>query len=338
MKQTVWELLYRTQARQAQQQARRLRAGKAPDWLSAHGVTESCSLVATRRAVPPGVEAMIAADMAAANERAAASRHTRSHGRMPLYAASSCVILAGWLIYDTVRKVAYDVEHGLPWLGGLVKPFFLLLLLAGTGFYVWGVTTAELRLMERLRADWAARLDGRHGTDVLDEVVAWLETRWAWLLPPNLFANDVMWVIGTRRGVPVLVVLERITGTIYRNMAIGAAARTRRNEKVPGGWWTRTNIFLQGAQFRDATHEERVLRTLGRMGGGALQCPSGVYLYAAFGFTRFLRDEGPTSEIWIDLVDQVIDPDFHGSESAAKELRQELEDLGLVTPEGKFHA
>lgn len=332
-----WDTLYRGYYRRALPRSAKYFAGKL-DWLHRHGVTESCALVAAQRAVPPDVEAMIAADMGAARERAERSKDTRPHRNMPWNTAAAVVIVVGWVIYEAARHLYQDVASGSPWLGNLAYLLFFIVLFSLMGVYSWGMAAAEVRLLDRILADWAARLDGKHGTDVLDEVVAWLEARWAWLLPPKMFANDVLWVIGSRRGVPVLVVLERITGTVTRNMMIGAAARTRRNEKVPGEWFTRTNIFLQGARFRDAAHEERVQKAIARIGGGAVQCPSGVYLYGVFGFDRFLREEGPTSEIWIDLVDQVIDPDFQGSESAARELHQELVFLGLVTPEGKFHA
>jgi len=332
-----WDTLYRGYYRQALPRSAKYFAGKV-DWLHRHGVTESCALVAAQRAVPPDVGAMIAADMAAARERAERSKGAGSHRNMAWNAAAGVAILVGLVIYDAVRYLYRNVEHGEPWLGNLAEWLIMIGLVVLMGVYSWGMAAAEVRLLDRILADWAARLDGKHGTDTLDEVVAWLEARWAWLLPPNLFANDVLWVIGSRRGVPVLVVLERITGTITRNVMVGAAARTRRNEKAPGGWWTRTNIFLQGARFRDAAHEERVQKAIARIGGGAVQCPSGVYLYGVFGFDRFLREEGPTSEIWIDLVDKVIDPDFQGSESAAKELQQELVFLGLATPEGKLDA
>ena len=343
MKQTLLDRLYGVQLLYARRHARHPSAGTGSEWLTKHGVTESCALAAAEHWVPPGVDGMIKADMEAARERADASKSRRVHRRMPWYMGAAFWIMSAWIVFDGVRRAISNAEANYPWLGSLLRELGWAAGIALFGVLLWAQTMGELRMMDRLCADWATRLDGKHGSDVLDEVIAWLETRWAWFLPPKIFANDVMYAIGTRRGAPVLAVLERYNATIIYNMALGVAARTRRNEKVPGGWWTRNNVFIHGVRFRDADHRERVRRTLAGMGGGAIQCPNGVYLYAAFSFMGGYWYGEPTSEIWIDLVDRVIDPDFHGSESAAKALQRELVLLGLAAPglpapEGKVGA
>jgi hypothetical protein len=335
VKQTFWEIIYKRYTRWARQRVRSTDPAKALQRLAKHGVTDSCPLVAAQGSVPSGVEARIAADMAAAWEMAATKKDQRLNWRMPWYHAVAFAVIIGVVGGQIARSIIHHVRYGSPPLHHVLVELLFLTVVTAVGVAL-GFATGEQRVMDRLCADWAERLGGAWGSSKLDQVVTWLETRWAWLLPPDLFANDVLWAMGARRGIPVLAILERSTESILFDTKQGVAARTRRNEKVRGGQWTRTNLFLQGVRFRDAEHKERVCEKLAKMGGGVIECPNGVYLYGPFYFMRLLRESGPTSEIWIDLVDQVIDADFHGSESAAKELHADAVAGGLVAPDGRL--
>lgn len=338
MKRTFWETAYRmylTRVRNAV--FRRAATGSSRERMGNHLVTADCAIVAAEHAVPPGVELMIASEMAAVRDRAKTSKILRVHRRSPWYAGAVMVFLSGQFVHEIVRPFSQHFQQGLPWTAvPILRPLFMtgVVLAAWSGV---GFMLGERRIMDRLCADWASRLDGKWGSDVLDEVITWLDTRWAWLLPPNLFANDVLWAVGTRRGAPVLAVLERCTGSVVFSLASGGSAR-RGGARAADGYWTRCNVFIHGARFRDAEHRERLRATLTTMGGGAVQCPNGVYLYGAFRFLRFFREEDPTSEIWIDLVDRVLDPDYPGSEAAAKEIHRELVLSDLAAPQGRLHA
>lgn len=337
MKRTFWETAYRRVLASYGHATVFTTPESSLERMRNHRVTEDCAIVAAEHGAPPGVELLIASEMTAVRARAKWSNRLRVHGRMHWYLGSLTVFFTGQILHDIVRRFIRHFRQSCPW---TELPIPESLYLTGLMLGMWGALgfmMGDLRTKDRLCADWASRLDGQWGSDVMDEVIAWLETRWAWLLPPNMFANDVMWAIGTRRGAPVLVVLEEYTATLVFKFVFGGF-RHARGGKSAMGFWTRCNVFIHGARFRDADHRERLRATLTTMGGGAVQCPNGVYLYGAFRFMRFFREEDPTSEIWIDLVDRVLDPDYPGSEAAAKEIHRELVLAGLAAPQGRLHA
>jgi hypothetical protein len=297
-------------------------------FMTNHRVREDSTIVAAERSVPAGAEEMIAGEMAALRGRARDARVGETIARTPWMRAAVFVALCFVFFWKSGRAALRDYERGQSWGGHLLMGIvsvavFVFLWFALTRRTLFGVDP-HVRACE----DFAERLGGKAGNGTLDEVVAWLDARWKWFLPPQLGANLVVWAIGERRGVPVLVVLEKYNAALRSNVVSSFSLPTRRDQ-LPSGLWTRCNVFIHEARFSDAVHRERVQSTLQRMGGGVVQCPNGVYLYGTLAFMGSSREEGPTSEIWVDLVDQVIDPGFQGSPGAAKALQEELALIGL---------
>lgn len=331
---TFWERMYIGPTRDAYRKrvwpAETIRAG-----LTNHLVTGGCNMIVAEKGAQADAAGSVAGEMSRLRARAAEVRGSDPTKKVRMAAIALALVVVGTTAERGVRHVRYAIERGKSWGGELAYELAIVLVAGLFAYFIVRYMNAQVVHWRRLCADLAIRLDGKTGLHGLDEVVHWLDTRWGWFLPPSFGDNDAYWAAGARRGVPVLVVLEHVTATALASYmtarSAGRASRTTHDR------WHRTSVFLQGPRFQDAAHRQRVEATLARMGGGAVQCPSGVYLYGTYTFFGLCRLDGPTSEIWMDLVDQVIDPTFHGAPSAAKQLDEELAFMGLL-PGGVPHA
>lgn len=333
---TFWEKMWLGSMRDAVR-----RALPAPEAmrasLSNHNVPETCPLVASERGASAGAEAVIAADMAALHARATAVRGTHKTQRRTWTAIALFVSLLLLTVPRWIRNTSHRIENGQPWIGSLLSELAIASILGLLAYGYLKRMGGEVALWKRLCFDWADRIAGRAGMDGLGDVAEWLQTRWRWFLPPDFAKNDVLWAVGTRRGIPVLAVVEHAMVTADTEI-LARRSGGGRVGKLDVDSWSRTSVFLQGARFRDAAHRDRIKNKLREIGGGALQCPNGVYLYAGYFGLGFYREAGPTSEIWVDLIDQVVDPGFQGSPSALRELLDELRFLGILPSKDSPHA
>lgn len=308
------------------------------EMLQNHAVTETAIIRVAESGAPPGAAARIAAEMSSLRARANEVRGRGPMSRMDVQVALSVALLFLLDLFEKIPKLLKNHKEAVGWTREIIDRFpphvFLLLAVA---FYVGvGMMRGQVGLWKRLCFDWADRLEGKAGLDKLDEVVDWLDARWRWFLPPKFGTIDVLWATGRRRGVPVLAVIEQGSAS-YITKAVAKRVATGHGGGLSPEMWTRTNIFIHGVRFHDAAHRERVQNKANSLCAGIIQCPNGIYLYGAYAFLGMLDAQGPSSEIWLDIVDQIIDWQFHGSATASRKLVNELQRMGLLVAEERLH-
>lgn len=322
---TFWEKMHLGHLRDTLK-ATSLTAESIRKVLSDHNLPASCDLLASEGTAAHHADAKVAAEMAQLRAMARDRQGTARTTQMTLGIGIAAVVLIASTAPKEIRRVIYDYEHGQAWLLDILRFVFFSGLLCLAFYYLAKMLEGQVRLWKRLCSGMAEQLDGKAGLDGLTEIADWLGTNWQWFLPPKLGELDVIWAIGVRSQTPVLIVLEHGLSK-FMTERFGARV-TRRSPDIER--WTRTNIFIGGARFRDAAHRTRVQSRLQQMYGGAVQCPRGVYLYGPFAFQGMFDDAGPHADVWIDLVDQVVNPNFHGSPSVTKKVIEELRLLKVL--------
>lgn len=294
-----------------------------------HGITESCMLRVAERETLPQARAKVADEMALLRAKANEKRGQGLMSRMDVQLGTALLCLLFLEVITALPKLLKSHNAEVGWLREIANRYGLAMLLIVVAAVVGlGLAHGQVTLWKRLCTDWSERFAGKGGMDSLDDVVAWLDAKWRWFLPPDFATIDVMWATGNRRGAPVLAVLEQ-------GQAHFAVASIRKRAATGHGgvapvMWTRVNLFIHGVRLHDVAHRERVVKALNSICGGVVQCPSGVYVYGAFAFLGTFDAEGPSSEIWVDLADQIIDPQFRGSPSATRKRLDELRRMGLL--------